>query len=342
MGKLRFYSEEEIEDIIDLYKNKNFSLEKISQKYGAGRGSIKRILIENSIHIKNAKDLYEKKIPLNVQEKVIYNYTQLGMGLIPSGKEFGLSQYLVKKILKENNIYIRSYTESKDNLRKYSCDDDYFKNQTSNMAYILGLLASDGNVAKKENQINICLNEEDYEILEKIRKEIKSTRPIKVYSRNNGATQSKLVVFSSTMKKDLSHYSIVPNKTFILQPPELLKKEYYIDYIRGYFDGDGSVYINSNGIPGVNIGGASKEMIEWIRKVLAEQYGIICKKIDSSQKLSEKRNYNRIFYYGENIVKLYKIFYKNDSLYMKRKKDIFKTILMNNYPRDYESLVLKD
>lgn len=340
MGKLRQYTQEEINIIINLYKNEHVSLEKIAEKFAAGCGSIRRVLIENNIHIRNAKDLYGKEVSENIQKQVIYNYTQLKMGLIPSGKPFGLSQYMVKKILQNNNIYIRSYTESKDNLRKYTCNDEYFKTQSCNMAYILGMLASDGNVAKAENQINIILDAKDNEVLEKIRQEMQISRPLKTYTRSDGATQTKLVVFSSTMKKDLAHYSIVPAKTFILQPPFLLKEEYYIDYIRGYFDGDGSIYICNDGTCGINIGGASKEVIEWIRMILAEKYNIICAKTEHCKELRDNHSFYRITYYGKKIIDFYKNFYhKKDLIYMKRKKDKFKTILMNKYPRDYESLV---
>lgn len=339
MGKLRQYTQEEIQDIIEKYTVKKISLENIAKDYHAGRGSIRRVLEEHNIHIRDAQDLYKKEVPRDIQEKIIYNYIQLGMGLVPSGRPYGVSQYMVKKILQSNNIYVRSYTESKDNLRIYTCNDDYFKTQSSNMAYILGLLASDGNVAKAENQISIVLNARDAELLEKIRIEMQISRPIKTFVRSGGAPESKLSVFSSTMKKDLAHYSIVPAKTFILQPPELLKAEYYRDYIRGYFDGDGSIYINSNNSYGVNFSGASKSIIAWIQRVLAEQYNIICPTLEKIPKLSNDRDYYRITYYGKKVLALYKILYHDNTLYMKRKKDTFETILMNNYPRDYESLV---
>lgn len=343
MGKLRQYTEEEVNEIVDLYKNQHVSMVKIAAQFGAGLESIRRVLIENNIHIRDAKDLYGKEVPEDIQKQVIYNYTQLRMGLVSSGKSFGLSQYMVKKILQDNNVYVRSYTESKDNLRKYSCNDDYFKVQSCNMAYVLGMLASDGNVAKTENQINIVLDAEDTEVLEKIRQELQISRPLKTFHRSDEAVNTKMSVFSSTMKRDLAHYSIVPAKTFILQPPELLKEEYYIDYIRGYFDGDGSVYICNNGSCGVSIVGASKPMMEWIRRILAEKYNITCTKLESFKRLykvNEEHIFYRVTYYGTKIIELYKAFYHcEDLIYMKRKKDKFETILMNKYPRDYESLV---
>lgn len=342
MGKLHTFKQEEINKIIDLYEKQKVSLDNIANLFDVGREVIRRVLVENNIHIRNAKDLYGKTVSEEIQQKVIYNYVQLGMGLVPSGKPYGLGQFMVKKILIENGVYVRSYTESKDNLRKYSCNDDYFKTQSPNMAYILGFLAADGNVAKKENQINIQLEEKDAEVLEKIRREMSISRPLKVYPRSGEPDKkiAKLVVFSSSMKKDLAHYSIVPAKTFSLMPPELLKPEYYIDYIRGYFDGDGCICENIAGSGSVSFGGASKSVISWIRKVLAEEYGIICNKIEENKELSNGGKFYRISYHNKKIIQFYKVMYHNkDIIYMKRKKDKFEELLMKYYPRDYESLV---
>ena len=44
------------------------------------------------------------QISEEVQRQVIYNYVELKQGLLTSGKPFGLSQFLVERILKENGI----------------------------------------------------------------------------------------------------------------------------------------------------------------------------------------------------------------------------------------------
>jgi hypothetical protein len=42
------------------------------------------------------------------------------------------------------------------------------------------------------------------------------------------------------MSNDLIDKGIVPNKSLILKPPSI-SKEYYLPFILGYFDGDGSI-----------------------------------------------------------------------------------------------------
>ena len=119
----------------------------------------------------------KKQISKEQQEKIIYNYTVLNMGLKRSGKEFNFSDKIVKKILLENNIPIKTVGAK----RKYLINDKYFDTENSNMAYIMGFWAADGNVSSTENRLDLELASIDREILEKINVEIGNTRPIKIY-----------------------------------------------------------------------------------------------------------------------------------------------------------------
>lgn len=279
------------------------------------------------------------QIPKEVEEKVISNYLDKKLSLINSGKEFGLTQKVVERILRDYGVKKRTYAEAKQNSRTYSCDDNYFKVQSHNMAYILGLLASDGSVAKNENLVSVVLKSEDKDLLEKIRKETKVSRPLQTFFGSN--TQSDYTSFrnwSKSWKDDLQHYGIVPQKTFKLTPPNLLLPEYRLDYIRGYFDGDGSIYsVESQNRVFFEISGASKLVIDWIRNELTNNYHIILNK-----ELKETKNNGTIMYKvkigsREELLKLYKLLYKNNSLALERKKKQFELLL--NIPRDSNSSI---
>lgn len=266
-------------------------------------------------------------------DTIIYNYVILKKGLIPTGKIAGVSQKVVERVLKENGIHKRTYVEAKDTLRVYSVDDDYFKKQSHNMGYILGFLAADGCIAKKENKISLLLSTADEEILEKIRQEVQSTRQIKRYEGKYG-TVSSFIVYSSSWKKDLSCYSIVPEKTFKLLAPGHLSKKYWLDYIRGFFDGDGSIS-EANGTIQFKIGSASKPILDWMRSFLANEYGI-CNKGLNYQKLDSGNDFWNLLYYGENVRKLYQLLYKNpENLKMDRKYNKFTKLYEEKYPRDH-------
>lgn len=343
-SKKIIFSEEEKQYIINEYVNKKISKRNLAKKMQVSEGVINRVLRDNDIDIRGVAESNSKEIPLENEQVVIENYLEKGMGLCSAGKEFGYSQKVVETILKRYGIHKRTYVESKQIQRVYSCNDNYFKHQNSEMAYILGFIAADGSVSKKENGIFINLHQKDSEILERIKNATNSTRPISYYTKKStGQELCKFSVWSYEWKQDLSKYGIVPAKTFILEPPLFLDSKYYKDYIRGYFDADGSVYVRKNKIiedvPLVKIEGASKNFMNWLNYVLANQYNIYTSSY-YSHKLSNNDtimySYNLLNY--DNVLKFYKLIYKdNPSLYLKRKKNKFDSLLKT--PRDSISLV---
>lgn len=142
----------------------------------------------------------KREVTQEQKEKIIYNYTVLQKGQKASGAEFGFSDKIVKRILEENNIPIRTRVGGR---RQFNVDDNYFspEKQSSNQAYIIGFLGADGNVNSRENRIDLELWKEDHDILEQIRTEIKAEREIKVYKCSNGYEKHKLYFNSEQIKK---------------------------------------------------------------------------------------------------------------------------------------------
>lgn len=287
-----------------------------------------------------------KEFSEDIEKQAIYNYIEKKQGLQTAGKEFGISQYMMEKILKKYQIPKRTYTEAKQQGRKYPCNDDFFKVQSADMAYVLGFIAADGYISAKENCISIELQQQDKEILNKIAKVTGVTRPIQTQQRNTGKYTATLRNWSAAWKQDLSHYGIINKKTFTLKPPTLLLPEYRIDYIRGYFDGDGSISTfhatNNKGVKynkhSFEIVGASKQEIDWIRSELINHYHIILNKPSQCIVNVSTIIYKIITTNKDQIQKIYNLFYNTkSSLYLQRKKEKFETIL--NIPRDSNSSV---
>lgn len=328
MGKINF-TEQQINYIITQYLNKK-SKNKIAKEFQVNPSVINRILLENKINIRSKKIPPRKQVSEEIQQKIIDNYIQ-GKGLIAAGKSFGCSQKVVETILKNHGIKKRTYEESKQAQRIYSLNDDFFKIQTPDMAYILGFIAADGCVSAKENSLSIQLQKQDTELLEKIKDIVQSTRPLDFYTTHQGRDTVKFQVWSAAWKKDLMVYNIVPNKTFTLKPPTFLKRSLYKDYIRGYFDGDGCIYYRNNDYAQCNweIVGASKEMIIWIREFLATEYGIVNNKILTSTLDSGVIMYKTTYGGKEKISKIYNALYYPNCLTLQRKKEKIETILNN-------------
>ena len=245
------------------------------------------------------------------------------------------SPYWVKKTLEKYHIPIRDHktaTTLQNKTRAKNKKEDFFSIESPNMAWLMGFIASDGTIRKNSNEIKITLALKDKEILEKIKEVLELETEVKEFQTSNGYDACTLVWTCEQHKKDLAKYNITPAKTFILTPPIELDKKYYIDYIRGYFDGDGSINLikNSNGRGNGNIRwqvcSATKEIIEFIVNVLYEQYNIPKVTI-----LSDNKNRQNTLYYCQYSSaasrEIYKILYTEDSLYLKRKKDKFEEVL---------------
>lgn len=241
-----------------------------------------------------------------------------------------------KRVLEKYHIPIRNQREAailQNKARAKHKKEDFFSIQSSNMAWLMGFIAADGTIRKDSNEIKISLALKDKEILDKIKEVLELETEVKTYQTTNGYDACTIAWTCEQHKKDLAKYNIVPQKTFILTPPFELDKQYYIDYIRGYFDGDGSIDLikNSNGRGNGNIRwqvcSATEEIIKFIINTLYEQYNIpkVSVLADSS------KNRQNILYYCQYSSsasrQIYKILYTENSLFLKRKKDKFEEVI---------------
>ena len=268
------------------------------------------------------------------QEKIILDlYCNQKRGQAYCAKAVGSTNVrAVRRTLIENGVKIRNFSEAASETNKNRAKNknhEYFKTQSHNMAWLLGFLASDGTVSSSNNRIKLGLASKDREILEKIRQEVSIENEITDYVTNSDFDVSELCWSSETHKKDLAIYGITPNKTFTLKPPLNLQKEYYIDYIRGYFDGDGSInLIHSNGKVAAlrwQICAASKEMIDWIISILDTMYDI--PRVSTLINTSRKRNLYYCQYSTNATKKIFNVLYTPNSLRLQRKYDHFIEVL---------------
>ena len=124
---------------------------------------------------------------------------------------------------------------------------------------------------------------------------------------------------SNEMVYDLINKGVVPRKSLILEPPKI-KEEFYLPYILGYFDGDGSIFQTKNKEFGINFVG-TKETLEWIKRTLK-----------MNNPLEQKNNANGNNYYIRcgGIQKQYfimkQLYDSCPSIYLERKHTIYKNL----------------
>lgn len=268
-----------------------------------------------------------KKIIFTSDEiaEIKHLYLQEYMSLKAIGEKFNVSRSVISRVLNEENVEKRKTTNLyKADYRKFQIID------SSEKAYWLGFLAADGCVyVRPENAtVRIQLNIKDIEHLEKFKNFMDSNVNIKTAIQTEGFsnnTEIAIIAFNSMdMAADLIDKGIVPRKSLILRPPKIDSK-FYLPFIKGYFDGDGSIYKTQQGEWGISFVG-TKEMLSWIKNVLGW-----------TNKLEQKKDCNFNSYYVRcgGIEKPYSIiskFYDSTDVSLNRKQEKYKelkTVVLN-------------
>lgn len=197
---------------------------------------------------------------------------------------------------------------------------------TPEKAYWLGFIYADGYVVEnKENrnhEVGIELNGVDTEHLQKfadtlgkgiiVKHRDSRDRVIDGNFVKGGIDNAFIRIFSAPMFRDLTNHGVVPNKTYKDDLP--IFNEYFIDFLRGFFDGDGSVY-NSHEHLGFNITNPNIKLLNIIQEQLLE-IGI------TSYVYTEQKWKSRLIIDTEtNTENFGHLLYDNASIYLERKYD---------------------
>lgn len=214
------------------------------------------------------------KVDAETKNKIIEAYKN-NMSLREIEKEFKVLRATVSKFLEEQNI-----KKIKGNhYRKYFHDFDFFENiDTEEKAYWLGFMFADGYIVNHENRygedsFGLTLAEDSLDSIEKFKKSLNATNPI-LYdnSKSIGQPQAKIVLTSQKTVNDLIDKGCVKQKSLILQPPKKVPEKLLSHFIRGFFDGDGSLMkYNYNNYPSYNINFTTTyEMAIWLRDIFGK------------------------------------------------------------------------
>lgn len=199
------------------------------------------------------------------------------------------------------------------------------------MSYVLGYFVADGCIVVRKDRKNspymFNITSADKEHLEKIRKAMSSEHAINIkmsgYSKKKSCYQ--LQISNQIITKDLIKLGVTPRKTYNLKPIKVPDK-YFPDFVRGFFDGDGTVYIYIiNGTPQIKASfiSASRPFIVELNKKICKNLSIPPKAIHEENREGKLPKYSICFYIND-CEKLAKFMYKNNpSLYLSRKSEIF-------------------
>lgn len=129
----------------------------------------------------------------------------------------------------------------------YSFNDSFFeKIDTEEKAYWLGMLVADGNISdfgRKSYTIRLLLKESDIYHVQKFADALELKKQVRIDKEGRGS----IAIHSKKMFFDLMNHGVTPNKTGYEIFPDL-DDPLMPHFIRGFFDGDGTIYErNQNG-----------------------------------------------------------------------------------------------
>lgn len=211
--------------------------------------------------------------------------------------------------------------------KKHFHDKTVFEKDSENKYYILGLICADGNLwngINKRHKISISLHKNDRQLLVDINKLVCKTNI--VYDRSN-SDMSELVIYDKDIYNIIKSYNINENKSLTLEFPNNIPDKYLKDFIRGYFDGDGSVITNKEKCNSKY----TKLIIQFLgtEKFLTRLTELINEKFNFGIKhvVNTRTKIKCLRYYTRQAREILKWLYDTDSLKLERKYIHFKDYL---------------
>jgi len=216
--------------------------------------------------------------------------------------------------------------------------ENYFEIiDTEDKAYFLGFIGADGCINDK-HALSIHLQKDDQIILKQFLHYTNSQHTIK-FGKTKNTTSSfpdffewaMIYISRKNFVQHLLQLNITPRKSLTLIPPpeNSIPNHLMHHFIRGYFDGDGGAYFNSNS---KNIKGktlyqfngsftGTKEMLTYIESYLHQQE---IKTSWTKRMKDNSNNYTLLIHGNIQGTKLYEYMYQNHTICLDRKLILFK------------------
>ena len=258
-------------------------------------------------------------------EKIITMYKN-GVSLRQIEKETHHGRPNISRMLQRLNVKFEN-DGHENHPTQYKFDDSFFERIDNGLkAYWLGFMYADGSIIHedgRQDRLKLVLAQEDEEILLHFKNDLKSEYPIRYdtsKNQKNSNHQIQVICCYTSQKAcdDLQNLGCTYNKSLTLEFPteEQVPKQFIYDFIRGYFDGDGSISECNNNYTLSFVG------TENFIKTLSTYF-------TGGSVLQDKRKINSWYYnLGGNlqVLKAYHLLYDNADRFMQRKYNKFQVL----------------
>jgi hypothetical protein len=250
------------------------------------------------------------------------------LSIVSIAVELGVSGLTVRNSLKQFAIPIRPEP------RPNPVDCSGFVDLSSDWhAYWLGFIAADGCVyideQRHDYRVQIVLKLSDADHLRNFQHGIQASAPV-IVGFNGQRDVAKIAINDRFLVDALALWGIVPNKSLIIRWPDHLPDALVPAFIRGYFDGNGTIYQRHR----------RNDRISWTETVCRFISGSI-PFLDSLELALAKYNIRMLKRYRnqdthahvlplsgrkENLLAFADMIYSNSTVNLPRKKDLFDSL----------------
>lgn len=309
------------EGVRALYLN-GASCTKIASEIGVSLGTVVKELKRQGVEVIAQPNKF------SLDEDEVLRLYATGMSLTNIAKSLEVSRGVITRVVKNKGCVIGLI-----NNKTHTHHCDFFKTiDTEEKAYWLGFIYADGCVSSREFGngkycLEIGLARVDIDHLSKFKESVNTTSPIITRTstlNGKGYESCRITIHDKEFVNHLIHLGCTPRKSLTLTFPteEQVPEHLVRHFIRGYFDGDGSVYWDSGRkLSGVsfNLLGTEKFLKGVLRVFESEVYGFtpvsIYSKGDSKVKFILKS--------GKQAISILNYLYKDANILLDRKFNKF-------------------
>lgn len=247
-----------------------------------------------------------------------------GNSLTKLQDKYGFERHALARALKASGITIVQ------NNQKHDYNSELFNEIRSEAsAYWLGFLYADGSLDLKKPQVELSLKSTDIAHMVKLRDLVCTTLPIaykEIKTKGKAYQAVRISLSNQCIYSQLIALGCPPRKSLTLSFPtkEQVPHNLHNHFIRGYFDGDGSVgvYTYNDKEPQIRCSFEGTEaMLRGIQAVFCDNISNYTA-VGVSQRAKQK---SCVLQKGGNasVEGLYDYMYKDATVFLERKKDIF-------------------
>lgn len=306
-------SEDIVLKALDMLKTEK-STSKVAKQLGVDRQVLTRLLREKEFDTPKMK----------AKRCTRYNYeSDTSLAIVADHKTMSLKDLSIKYDISTSailNILHYHHLDTSVKRTTHTCNSNVFDIiDTEHKAYWLGFLYADGSIANDERYVvELGLKYTDKHHIEKFIKFINGTQQIKdriVKLKGKEFNSSRVQVFDKHMVKSLVSHGCTARKSLTLTFPDLQSNLVH-HFMRGYFDGDGSICI-SQGQLRFNVLGTKDFLDSYVHHL----------GLHKNKYVSNGNAYGTGYSGNRRVKAIYDYLYKDATIYLERKQAVFSAVL---------------